>query len=753
TGFYGGQTIDPHLLETVEVVKGPGVIADNINYAINGSVNFRTLEPTRKPAASFDLGIDRWGGQFSNYRFTGTTGDSHLGWAFDYSIDGTPGPLKSYNTYMQAFPGRSPAIGNPNLDPTINGQVPCPGKSCFGTTIPITGTNVYANSYTNLPFTYCCLPIDSTYSNKSELAKIRWRFSQNTSITASYVGQQSWYNDTGSQIYTASNIFFTPPAGYTGSLPAGSQIPCCGQAFPQYAVGSQSILQGEFRTTFKNTSVLARYYAGYVRTELDTPTQVPSSNTLNGLTLYGGVPFGASTTPTIFNGLPNSTVFSPNSSNSVFILDQLGGATLQINQTAGQNLYTLSYDVTGEKSTASVGFFLPNFANLLTAPPNYFIANFVPTGSRQNYRTLSGRALLTINPKLTVDLSDYLLNYTSTYSTDGGTTFQSSTHAYNAPRAAVTYRPNTDLIYRLSLGSSVAPPYIRQISSGTFPPNPNSLSNPQFFTQTVNSGNLAPETAFGYDLGADWRFGSPAMRRTGHDVLLSADGYLTYLKNQFYTTTTLTNPAYSSPLYPAFPPLPLYTTSTVNIGQAQYQGLELTARVAPPVGWGATLQGALIRAYVYNLPAGFYSQPGVPGASANLAVIPNINFQGSAATGGQNGIWTGSGQGRVPYAQGYGELNYHWASGIYANVGSTYYGNNNSYNWPAFFVLSASLRLPVWKNASFQISGDNLTGVHNSVLPCIDCGIPVVLANGQVGKSVGVNYGPATYRLNLHWDL
>ncbi|MBV8601775.1 MAG: TonB-dependent receptor, partial [Candidatus Eremiobacteraeota bacterium] len=73
TGFYGGQTIDPHLLETVEVVKGPGVIADNINYAINGSVNFRTLEPTRKPAASFDLGIDRWGGQFSNYRFTGTT--------------------------------------------------------------------------------------------------------------------------------------------------------------------------------------------------------------------------------------------------------------------------------------------------------------------------------------------------------------------------------------------------------------------------------------------------------------------------------------------------------------------------------------------------------------------------------------------------------------------------------------------------------------------------------------------------------
>lgn len=34
----------------VEVVKGPGVAVPNINNAIGGTVNFRTLEPTRENA-------------------------------------------------------------------------------------------------------------------------------------------------------------------------------------------------------------------------------------------------------------------------------------------------------------------------------------------------------------------------------------------------------------------------------------------------------------------------------------------------------------------------------------------------------------------------------------------------------------------------------------------------------------------------------------------------------------------------------
>src|SRR5581483_10049539 len=47
-GFYSPNLLNPWLLQDVELVKGPGSMPEEINYAINGTINYRTLEPTAK---------------------------------------------------------------------------------------------------------------------------------------------------------------------------------------------------------------------------------------------------------------------------------------------------------------------------------------------------------------------------------------------------------------------------------------------------------------------------------------------------------------------------------------------------------------------------------------------------------------------------------------------------------------------------------------------------------------------------------
>ncbi len=52
----------PAMLQSVEIAKGPGTMPVEVNYAIGGTVNYRTLEPTRARVLAFDVGADRYGG-------------------------------------------------------------------------------------------------------------------------------------------------------------------------------------------------------------------------------------------------------------------------------------------------------------------------------------------------------------------------------------------------------------------------------------------------------------------------------------------------------------------------------------------------------------------------------------------------------------------------------------------------------------------------------------------------------------------
>src|SRR6185503_16901176 len=140
--------------------------------------------------------------------------------------------------------------------------------------------------------------------------------------------------------------------------------------------------------------------------------------------------------------------------------------------------------------------------------------------------------------------------------------------------------------------------------------------------------------------------------------------------------------------------LPLFQTQFGNLGISRYEGVLLDVHHDVPHGIYWTLSGGLTRGYLVSVPPGFYDQaPNVCDFAMdtncqNIAVVPNINF---------NGSFTNS---AIPYSQGLGTIGYRWNPGKSISLSGIYYGNNNSYNRPAFMVLNADFGYPLTKDVS-----------------------------------------------------
>ncbi len=721
-GTFNPAFINPYILEDTEVVKGPGASPTNVNYAIGGTVNFRTLEPTRTIKQSFDLGVDQFGGQNAALRETGTVDNGKLGYALVYAAQGTQGfdrgwdPLDPLNLSNGAL---------------INGVPTCAGISnaggCFPTVVQ-TNTNFAAASNLTAPLVICCPQTPMESSSRNELGKLRYAFTPATSLTLTYLGGQIRGSSDAANLFTFPSYFFGPPAGYTGALPAGADTFENNQGDSALDVNA-NLYAADFHTALGPLTLNARYYGAAVDTANlqygDGPT--PGSGSFFGL-LYGGVPLGTSVVPTFYNGVPG-TVTLLNSYLGTRTTDKLAGYTFEGDLPAGNNVYSIAFDSVRTRSSANT--VQSNAAgNVVTVPP----------GSGQSFSTFLLRGQFELRPGVTATLSNYATSYTDHYTQDSGVTFLDSTHAYDAPRLALAWRPSTNLAVRASAGFSVAPPYIELLtnSSAAVPDR----TPPTNFTETGNAGDVRPETAFGFDLGAD--------RRLRGDTTVSGDIYQTTLHDQFLSTTSLSSTQYYLPPsnpYGGSPGFyPLYITQTENLGHSRYEGIELAIHRDPVVGIGFRLQGSLERAYAYDLPPGFYDT--AAGAdTANLGILPNENFQASGQ--GYNSL----GPSRVPYSQGYAEFNNRARNGAYLLVGVTYFGNNNQYNEPPFGVVNASFRQPIAKHAALLFAVTNLSGAYSAFRYNIYGGIPTPLVNGQLGYTAGNVIGPSTGSVTLHFDL
>ena len=714
-GTFNPAILSPYVLEDIEIVKGPGASAPNINYAIGGTQNFRTLEPTRQSHVAFDAGIDQFGGQSLNLRSTGSLDNGKLGYAFDFAATGTQGPDRGYSP-------EDPL--NLSTGAIVNGQVACNTKAtstaCFPSVVP-TQTNFQAASNLTAPLLLCCPNIPLYSNTRHELAKLRYNFTPQTSLTLSYLGGQLRGSAFAANLFLFPSYFFGPPAGYSSTLyPAGFPVPQNDQG-PSQLANNANLYQADFHTAVGPVTLNARYY-----TSTDNVANLqygfgatPGSDTISG-NLYGGVPLGTASAPTLFTG-QRGTVTLLNAYNGTRTYDVLHGFTAEADIPGGRNLYSLSFD---HVHTASSGDTATSFGDTVLVYP----------GSGQSFQTIMARGQFQLGPNVQATLSNYAISYTDTYTQDSGATFTTATHAYDAPRLALGLRPDRDTSVRAAVGYSIAPPYI-QLLTNKSAAQPD-RTPPTLFSTTGNAGDIAPETSFGFDFGAD--------RQIAGNVL-SFDAYQTTLRNQFLSTTALTGTYAAAPgnPYGAVGSYPLFTTQTRNLGHSRYEGVELAVHHTPVRGAGYRIQGYLQRAYAYDLPPGFYDTASGKN-TANLGIFANENFQ----TMGQG--YNGLSQSRVPYSGGYAEVNYRLRSDAFFLLGTTYYGSNNAYNRPVFAVVNASFTQPLTKQVSLQFTASNLTGAYSDFQYDIYGGVPTPLVNGKLGYTAGNVIGPSTIGLLVH---
>jgi hypothetical protein len=724
-GDYPIMFVNSFLLDGIEIAQGPTANASSINYGIGGTVNYRTAQPTRQTMGNALFGTDGYGGNYSNLRYSGTTANGKLGFVFDYATYGTRGPLNSYASQITLPPGTTIA-GYGTVGSTMSGKPPS------GVTGPYPIPNAAGNpSNAYVSLVACCQTVSSPFLNRGELAKLRYAFSPVTSAEISYYGVQSRYDNTASTFMQQYSTF-GPGSIYsptTGQLEPGQQIllNSATQIPDRTLLDSEPVLQAELRTAFHNDNVVARFYGAALDRFIVNPLTNPQANYTTGpVTLYGTATIGGQ--PVAFNG-QSVNVTIPSAYYQQVEQDQLRGESFEYDHPIASNLLTFSFDRTTYLTNAYT------ITGSKTNPAgNVSIA--IPGGSRQDFTTYLLRGIWQLNTKTELTLANYFNFYRSTFSSaqnpNGSFVFQTLTRTHDDPRLGLAYHANPDLSVRFTAGSAVAPPYMQLLDGLNQTPAQVYTPGATAVTIAQNSGGLVPETSFGYDLGADWRLPSGAV--------LSADAYLTDLHNQFVGTVT-PDGFYTPPGSTA--QIPVYVSTNTNLGKAQFEGLQLTLSKNPPAGVGYVVSGALQRAYPYGIDPSFYATAAGP-YTTNLGVVPGLNFIGD-----NKPYFNGISNKSEAYAQGYAEIHKRWAHGQYFALGDTYYGPNNTYNLPPFFVMNATLRIPFATGTAVQISADNLLGAYAQPWVLYPAGIGAPLVNGELGLRGAVPYGPTTIHAEI----
>jgi hypothetical protein len=831
--------LSPYILGGVELIAGPGATAPDIFSAINGTINFHTLDPTTRPLGSITYGVDGYGGQFSNFRLSGTTLHGKLGYVFDYVIDGSPGPLHTTNEPI--------TIAAANT--TINGK-----------TFTATTATAFTNNIENNPppststLLECCYPISTQFLNRNTLAKLVYHFSPNTSLSGSFIDDALTASAIGNE-YDSYSTMFTPGAAYVPSttgyqpgqiLVTGQQLAAAPVVPGAYLNRIQPNYQTEFRTGNSTNTFLARYWQAQYEffitqgQSTETPGQ-PYTTTLNlsGTANVGGV-------STAFNNTPATLVISP--TNPVCAGSQPGtyvgiapaGVAGTCTAATATNYATQAYPFTTQFDHMHGGgfeydHFFPNtdyltvsydqtqHAGYLTGyiPP---VVPSVPDGAWLNTNTLLVRGVLNFS-KLNVTLSNYYDYYKERYSTNAGIpvpipgctitttgcsatvpgaglfsvynqnlTFQQNFVGHDDPRIGLTYRADPNLSIRFATGSSLVPVYLSAINvTNTLPTAAATGFN---FTNTQANTGLLPETAWGYDLGADWRLGDG-------QTIVSTELYQSNLRNQLfasqgiscYTPATGVITSFGTGCTGPAPPAlctasalttscPLYTSENVNFGTTRYQGVQVSITRDPHVGFGFTINASLMRGYPYNVnPCFYYTAPNatctgtlgatgaaipVPTNTTAIGIIPGNNFGalGSAGIAGSplTGMFTSAAAGAVPgpgaasggdlggfpYSTGFLDLHFRSPRGGLIQLTSTYFGPNNGYDMPAFFRYDANVIFPVYdRNTTLALNIVNIGNIDNGSQIGEFEGTTIPLLNNRYGLSNLYPLGPRRVQLSL----
>lgn len=712
---------------SVEVVKGAGISGANAGESVFGTINLRSRDFAPKTSADILAGYDGYGGSI-------------------YSAYGT---LHGFNNKFSLLVGKNfSGYRGPNDSFIANRN-----DSTRGGT---TGLIDFQSDFTD------------RFSLESEIVKARWRFSQQTSLQLAFVGLQGQYLPQGGAYGSYIGQFtvpacLNPVAGLcaynsTYNTPAASNLIGTVQPsfswFPGSVVqNNEPIFEAEFRTAFKNDTILIRPYAALINRFIDgshegqTPGYggwflvtdpancQPTFSAATGPTATGSakgpcfqprnltVPyvgttpqpseFPVSTVPlncsaatpcwTTATSLDNSgkigftTFASPSFSQNE--IDNIRGITFTYLHPVGQNLYSFAYDYNSDNAT-----FYTNDNTPLPAGCSYFLSRFTPQ----------------INPNCPLPF-----NAQSPFGTPGTLEKRSNF----ALTGLIQLTPKL----QLSLGNYVSNWSLKY-----------AIEDPAVFAQTNTKSpvslisNTNSQTHYDPHIGLTFRpsLGSVIRLTGGSGITWPFAGQVSGLAslelpnvaNNNTGNLSIRNPNLQPETTVAYDLGGDFRTGTgilsVDLFHNTIHNVFLSNKVpytGPPIqGFPAasgftqttTFNGPVERNY--GLELSLNSSPPLGwGYTATMtfqrAYVDQLSpsFYTNQTSFLINGKQLDGSPTIVPYTKGYAELRYAGTNNFLFTVGADYTGANNSTFGPAFTVFNSSFRLDIGKIGTLQGSLDN----------------------------------------------
>ncbi|MGH7736379.1 MAG: TonB-dependent receptor domain-containing protein [Candidatus Tyrphobacter sp.] len=642
--------------DSADIVRGPGANAPSIVDSIGGSFVLHAPGPVTADHFELSASNDPYGGLISNFgtglRF------GNLSVSLFYGVDNSPGPL-----------GTSKVISAYSVTPTTIAGQPVWGSL---TSYPPNGTgygipNCFCTETDSMVF--CCVPQSTAWSSHSGAVAISYQVARSIRAEVFYAGNASMQNSQSGY----SNVTFDPSGAappYNGSIAAspGGQptyrfLDISGM--PAWNRQSGSLLE-EKVTAYIGAGVLQlAALQNRTFTNFGQFSSLPNGE----YQLWGTASVGAAFpgTPTAYNGTMEGLTFPSETLTERFSSgnrDLMGSYSTQVGSTssAGVSYTKSSYDNPFDQQI------------LFGTTPIYTSVQTADASETTN----ETRVHFDVEPsdRLALSLSWYFTQANYHVPSVQANSWDNIGFRYNAPRLGIVWQPDSNIAVRAAVGGGYALPPLFYL-------NDSYLTCFATCFESVANQNLKPEGSFGLDVGADARLSA--------DTVFSLDFYRTNMYGLFYQESSEST----------YHGLPLQITEYGNIAASRMDGINLVVNHAPNVGyyWRATL--GLTRGYVTSVPADFYDNPGTCVRCVNQSIVPGQNFNSAAGF-----------LATVPYASASGELGYRWSHGGYADLSSTYYGNNNVYYAPrAFFETNARAGYDLTKNLSLLLTVFNITNV------------------------------------------
>jgi len=694
SGAYSFQLSPVFGLQDVKVLYGSGSDLYGVD-AIGGVVDMQTLEPTRRPTATFTQGYGTWNNLTTSVTATGSAPDAKFGYAMALGTQGQTGYFKHDNMYQASAA----------FDP-------------YATEPAVIALGVY--------------PDDTSLTNKATLLKGRVNFSDTSHLTAAWLSGAWWDDKTGNgdNDYLPYEVAFASGQNLLNAAIASNQAspgsdPCNAANPKQFTLGSGSnpngSTPGQGPGGAPDGGSVCQSPQSYAQTNdgwqgAGTSWQALRSNaySLRYEQTNGNNTVSVNTFSNIYRDSVDRTYQLP------FFVTPGDNAQWSFEQATNSGL-TASDDILAKNNEFGFGYFWENSAY-------YYQQNGVEQPAPITHQTA-------------YFLRDSWHPTNSRLTTYGNVWFKHSTvtnSSFVDPRLSFVYAQGSN-VFRVAGGETSTEPLPSQIES-VFQPTAVGVFNGNVVCAGFNSVGAVPSAELRPEEGIDQEF-SYGHRFAG-DSTVQLTLYNENIFDQIYDSLTLP----LSDLTVPFDPTPyanavakacgispaqavglLGVAGSINIGHTVARGIDLTGRIR--------LSAPLYIDYTYDTMSAALksSDPSLinPLYGGNLTLIPNSQIP------------------NIPLHKWSFTLDYTFWRDIEVQLETYHESENNQNNLPAFTTSNFVVTVP-FGISTFTTSVNNLWQTDTDYRGLIGEGYPLAL-NGFAQPSDYQQYlgAQATERFGL----